>query len=310
MVSSAKVGISNKYTSIAGWVGAILSPVLNPYIIPESSFHPPLETDQRLESVQNDSLYGQLETHLDQQEQHQRQIQMGSGTMFAVCKKTESSQEKGVLVKNYNQPVGAHALPVNPPVSRPNRSGNSRMKINPNSSIYPSAPKMVPKNQGWEQQQQAGKKVKNAGKPDKPDKGSNSPEYENSCPSQPSSNEQKPEIRHGEHLQGELRPKTITSIIDADPALIRLAEDACTNQRVQENVNHLQDELAKGNDNPGIHKKYLGKNVWEHRARGGGRLYTREIGDKVEILAKSGKGKQNQEKVLKRVKQLYVNKKN
>ena len=50
--------------------------------------------------------------------------------------------------------------------------------------------------------------------------------------------------------------------------------------------------------------------VWEHRARGGGRLYTRELGDKVEILAKSGKGTQNQAKVIKRVKELYVNKKN
>jgi hypothetical protein len=39
-------------------------------------------------------------------------------------------------------------------------------------------------------------------------------------------------------------------------------------------------------------------------------LYTREIGDKVEILGKSGKKPQNQRKVIKRVKELYVNKKN
>ena len=51
-------------------------------------------------------------------------------------------------------------------------------------------------------------------------------------------------------------------------------------------------------------------NVWEHRARGGGRLYTREIGDKVEILAKSGKRTQNQKQVIRRVKELYINKKN
>ena len=88
------------------------------------------------------------------------------------------------------------------------------------------------------------------------------------------------------------------------------AEKACKNQRVQDNINHLQDELAKGNDNPGIHKKYLGNNVWEHRARGGGRVYIREIGDTVEILAKSGKGTQNQSKVIQRVKELYINKKN
>ena len=128
------------------------------------------------------------------------------------------------------------------------------------------APKIVDQGLG------AGNKIKNKGNSGKPDKGSNSPEYENTCPSQSSSNEQKPKITHGEHLRGEVRPKKISSIIDADSGLICLAEEACNNQRVQDNINHLQDELAKGNDNPGIHKKYIGNNVWEHRARGGGRL--------------------------------------
>ena len=104
--------------------------------------------------------------------------------------------------------------------------------------------------------------------------------------------------------------KQIVSRISEDPGLVRAAEEACNNQRVQENINHLQDELAKGNDNPGIHKTYLGNNVWEHRARRGGRLYTREIGNKVEILAKSGKNPSNQKFVIKRVRELYVNKKN
>jgi len=72
----------------------------------------------------------------------------------------------------------------------------------------------------------------------------------------------------------------------------------------------LQDELAKGNNSPGIHKKYLSNNVWEHIARGGGWLYTLEIGNKVKILAKSGKVTQNQRKVIQRVKELYINKKN
>ena len=104
--------------------------------------------------------------------------------------------------------------------------------------------------------------------------------------------------------------KEIVYRINEDADLVRAAEEACKSQQVQDNINHLQDELAKGNDNPGIHKRYLGNNVWEHRARGGDRLYTREIDDKVEILAKSGKKPQNQRKVIKRVKELYVNKKN
>ena len=236
--------------------------------------------NQVIESLQDDYLYSQLENQFDQQEQDQLQIQTGSGATLAVGKNIQSSQKdkRVVLAKSPDKPFfpGASAFSVDPPVSRPGRRANSRPRVVPNH------------------QQQAGNKVKNTGKPGKPDKGSNSPEYENTCPSQPSSNKQKPEIRHGEHLRGELRPKTITSIIDADSGLIRLAEEACNNQRVQDSVNHLQDELAKGNDNPEIHKKYLGNNVWEHRARGGDRLYSREIGDKVEILAKSGKGTQNQ----------------
>ena len=74
--------------------------------------------------------------------------------------------------------------------------------------------------------------------------------------------------------QGQFK-KRIVSRIREDPGLVRAAEEACNNQQVQDNINHLEYELSKGNDNPGIHKKYLGNNVWEHRARRGGRLYTR-----------------------------------
>lgn len=38
------------------------------------------------------------------------------------------------------------------------------------------------------------------------------------------------------YLQGELRPKRITSIIDADSGLIRLAEEARNNQKIQYNI--------------------------------------------------------------------------
>lgn len=56
----------------------------------------------------------------------------------------------------------------------------------------------------------------------------------------------------------------------------------------------MQDKLAKGNDNPGIHKKYLGNDVWEHVGHKDGRFYTQEISDEVEILVKFGKESQNQ----------------
>lgn len=188
----------------------------------------------------------------------------------------------------------ANAFSINFPASRAGRRANLGPKIN--SPGYRVASKALPNFQ--QHQQQAGNKIKNKGNSGKLDKGSNSPEYENTCPSQSSSNEQKPEVTHGKHLRGEVRPKKISSIIDADSGLIRFVEKACKNQKVQDNINHLQNKLAKGNDNPGIHKRYLSNNIWEHRARGGERLYTRKIGDKMEILAKSGKGTQNQSRVI------------
>jgi len=115
---------------------------------------------------------------------------------------------------------------------------------------------------------------------------------------------------HKAHFRSEVQSKKISSIINSDSGLRRLAEEAYNNQKVQDNTNCSQDELAKSNDNTEIHKKYLGNNIWEHRAGKNKRLYTREIGDKVEILAKSGKVTQNQRKVIQRVKELYINKKN
>jgi len=74
---------------------------------------------------------------------------------------------------------------------------------------------------------------------------------------------------------------------------------------VQKDVNHLEEELAKGNENPGIGRKPICKGVTEHRGKKGGRLYVRESDDVIEILAKSGKKKSNQNFVINRVNELY-----
>ena len=104
------------------------------------------------------------------------------------------------MAKSPDKPFfpGADAFPRNPPASRPGRRANLGLIINPPG--YRLVPKVSPNPQ--QHQQQAGNKIKNKGNSGKPDKGINSPEYENTCPYQSSSNEQKPEIRHGEHLRG------------------------------------------------------------------------------------------------------------
>jgi len=63
--------------------------------------------------------------------------------------------------------------------------------------------------------------------------------------------------------------------------------------------------LVQGNENPGIGRTYIGNGIIEHRGRNGGRLYIRESDGVIEILAKSGKKKSNQQFVINRLKEIY-----
>ena len=93
--------------------------------------------------------------------------------------------------------------------------------------------------------------------------------------------------------------------IKEDAGLVRAAKDACKNADVQKDINHLEDELAKGNNNPGIGRKSISKNIIEHRGKNGGRLYIRELDGVTEIVGKSGKKKSNQQFVINRLKEIY-----
>ncbi len=54
--------------------------------------------------------------------------------------------------------------------------------------------------------------------------------------------------------------------------LVRAAKKACKNADVQKDVNHLEEQLVQGNENPGIGRKPICKSVIEHRGKNGGRL--------------------------------------
>ena len=97
----------------------------------------------------------------------------------------------------------------------------------------------------------------------------------------------------------------IVSKIKEDAGLVRAAEEACKNADVQKDINHLEEELAKGNNNPGIGRKPIGNGIIEHRGKNGGRLYVRESDSVIEILAKSGKKKSNQQFVINRLNKIY-----
>lgn len=91
-------------------------------------------------------------------------------------------------------------------------------------------------------------------------------------------------------------------------AAIKLREHVIDPMIVQKNINTLRDRLIEGFTNPGTDSRCLGNCVFEHRARGGGRLYVKDRGGDtpIEILAKSGKNRHNQETVIKIVRELYV----
>lgn len=163
-------------------------------------------------------------------------------------------------------------------------------------------PKVVPN-----QQQQAGNAVRNPGNGGKPYKGGNSPEYD-ACPAESSSTEQKQPMEHKQYNQekkeksdtntNQGKKRKVSSNIDADRRLVKLAEKACKNQDIQATLNRMADSLANANLCPGMEGVYLGNNVREYRARNGARLYTREVGDQVVIIAKSSKNRLNQESVI------------
>lgn len=97
----------------------------------------------------------------------------------------------------------------------------------------------------------------------------------------------------------------IVSKIKEDAGLVRAAKEACKNADVQKDINHLEKQLAKGNDNPGIGRKPISNGIIEHRGKNGGRLYVRESDSIIEILAKSGKKKSNQQFVINRLNEIY-----
>jgi len=93
----------------------------------------------------------------------------------------------------------------------------------------------------------------------------------------------------------------IISSIGKDAKLIKYAEEA--GQSVQKGLDHLVGELQKGNTNPGLGTKSLGNGISYARARDGARVFFRQAGEQIEILAKASKA--NEAKVINYLNSLY-----
>jgi putative component of toxin-antitoxin plasmid stabilization module len=94
----------------------------------------------------------------------------------------------------------------------------------------------------------------------------------------------------------------IVSRIKDSPKLIRGAEAA--GRSTQQSIDALTAQLARGNLNPGIGTRPIGKGISEARARDGARVYFRQGRDgTIEILGKSTKA--NQQSVIDEVLRVF-----
>lgn len=88
----------------------------------------------------------------------------------------------------------------------------------------------------------------------------------------------------------------VTSVVGKDSYLKRAAEAATKDQTVQREMNHLRDELMKGNINAGKGAKSLNHAISYMRGENGARLFFRVTKDGYEIVGKASKA--NEQKVI------------
>ena len=95
----------------------------------------------------------------------------------------------------------------------------------------------------------------------------------------------------------------LTSSIDKDPRLVKAAKEMGKNERIQQEANHLIDELSKGNENPGLGTKNLFKDVSYLRGRNNTRVFYRRTATGYEILGKADKA--NEKTVINIINKIY-----
>lgn len=100
---------------------------------------------------------------------------------------------------------------------------------------------------------------------------------------------------------------TLSSAIKKHQPILRLTKAAIRDQTVERELNHLIKELSKGNFEAGLGQPghIEGTDIFYLRGRNGGRLYYHQIADdNYEIVAKSAKGR-NQDQVISKIKGIY-----
>ena len=95
----------------------------------------------------------------------------------------------------------------------------------------------------------------------------------------------------------------VNSRISERSDLIKEADVAGNNQRIQTEINSLVNEFSNGNNYPGIGSKNLFKDICYLRGRNGARVFYRITNGTMEILAKANKN--NEQKVINILTRMY-----
>ncbi|MCZ8286164.1 MAG: polymorphic toxin-type HINT domain-containing protein, partial [Bacteroidia bacterium] len=99
--------------------------------------------------------------------------------------------------------------------------------------------------------------------------------------------------------------KTVTSLVKTNSKMLQLARETFKgNSLLNKEANNLISQLIRGNMNPGIGTKIIGKEIFEARSRNGARVYFRNGANNIiEILGYSNKA--NQQTVIDLLLKIY-----
>ncbi len=101
------------------------------------------------------------------------------------------------------------------------------------------------------------------------------------------------------------KPKRFISKVKEDSVILKYAKETFQgNDRIRDDVNALISRMKNGNMDPGIGSKSIGNGISELRSDSGGRVYFRNVGDTIEVLAYSNKS--NEQAVINRVMKIYA----
>lgn len=108
-------------------------------------------------------------------------------------------------------------------------------------------------------------------------------------------------------LSLENRVMKLSSSIKSHPSILRLTQEAVKSPIIERELNHLIEQMYKGNFEAGLGAPghIEGTKIHYLRGRNGARLYYKRSGENdYEIVAKSAKGR-NQEQVIDKLKEIY-----